>query len=101
MSTKTFTPIIDPGTNASTSVQVSTAVAHTRLNCRKFLLKCHTNPVYIRLGPASGSVTSANGYYMAAGDEVRWQTQRGADYIHSIRATGANGVISISRGSAD
>ncbi|MCP3683935.1 MAG: hypothetical protein GY861_14725 [bacterium] len=104
MSTETFQPYIDDGTNTQTCVQKTSAdtTANLRLSSRQFILKCHTYAVYIRLGPPAVEVTTANGYYMAAGDEIRWQTSLNASHLAVINATGGeNGVISISPGTSD
>jgi len=102
MATKAFTPYIDDD-NVFTGVQatITGTSSATRLPGRQVKIKCLTQPVYIRLGPASGACTTANGYYMAVGDSVRWQTSKGATHILAIRATGSNGVISILPGSSD
>ncbi len=103
MSVKAFTPLIAPATNLNTCVQVAVTdtSSATRLNCRQVDIKCLTQPVYIRLGISSATVTTANGYYMAVGDTVRWQVSGKADHILAIRATGSSGVISILKGSSD
>ena len=103
MSYNDFTPIIDPVTNVQTCVQVAVTdtSSATKLACRTVLIKCLTQPVYIRLGTSADTVTTSNGYYMAVGDELCWNTQRGADCILAIRATGSSGVISIARGESE
>ncbi len=96
MSIEALTPIVDPGTNLQTCIQLSTgaATANTRLPCRQFVIKSLTNPCYIRFGPASVTVTTANGYYMAVGDEERFQVSKGATHIAYLQVTGA-GALSV------
>ena len=102
MSTETFTPIVSEETGDQTCVQITAATASsaTRLGCLQFEAKCLTQPAYVRLGTATDTVTTSNGYYMATGDVIRWQTSKGADHLLVIRATGSDGVISLSKGVA-
>ncbi len=103
MSTKAFTPDIKPGTDVVTCVQVTVTgtSSATLFPSRQFFIKCLTQPVYIRLGTATATVTTSNGYYMAVGDSIRLQTSKAATHILAIRATGSNGVISVIPGSSD
>jgi len=98
-----FIPIIAAGTNLQTCVQVTTATAsaNVELDGEEVLIKCLTQPSYIRLGPPGVTVTTSNGYYMAVGDEVRWQKSRGANTLAYIRATGTDGALSIAPGLAE
>ena len=103
MSTETFTPIIDPGTNANTCVQLTmaTGTATSALGCRQVLLKCLTQPGYVRFGGSAVTVSATNGYYMAVGDELRIQTSKGATHIAYIRSGGTDGTLSMMPGNAD
>jgi len=95
-----FQPVIDPGTKTQTCVQVTSgaASAKTKIKGNEVLVKCLTQSVYIRLGDeASAAVSASNGYYMAVGDEVRWQTSKGADHLYYIES-GTAGVLSIAYG---
>jgi len=100
MPNERFIPIIPADTNTQTCVQVTTATAsaNVELDAGEVLIKCLTQPSYIRLGPPGVTVSATNGYYMAVGDEVRWQTSRGANSLAYIRATGTDGALSIAKG---
>ncbi len=102
MAIEAFTPIIDAGTGLSTCVQVASGAgsASTQLTGRQVLIKCLTNPIYMRLGASTVTVSSTNGYYMAVGDEVRWQVSKGATYLAYIQVGGA-GALSICPGISD
>ena len=96
-----FLPVIDSATKTMTCVQVTTAAtaASTKLIGNEILVKCLTAPCYIRLSKVNGvAVTASIGYYMAIGDEVRWQTSEGADYLQYIRTGGSDGALSIAYG---
>jgi len=104
MSNNAFRPIIDPATNLQTCVNKTAGdtTAKTALNCEEAEINCHTYAVYFRFGPPDVTVSSANGFYLAAGQKIRWQTSRGANTIAYINATGGeNGVISIAPGNAE
>jgi hypothetical protein len=96
MATEAFTPTIDATTNLQTCIQLTTgaATANTRLPCRQFLIKSLTNPCYIRLGPSDVTVSAVNGYYMAVGDEERFQISKGVTHIAYLQVTGA-GALSV------
>jgi hypothetical protein len=100
-----FIPIVDKDDDTQTGcVQVTTATASasTLIPGNEVLVKCLTQPSYIRLGgDNSDAVTAANGYYMAVGDEVRWQTSRRANRLYYIRATGSDGALSVAFGVGD
>ncbi|MCP3683934.1 MAG: hypothetical protein GY861_14720 [bacterium] len=102
MSVKAFTPKIDQGTNLQTCVQVATVAASavTPILGDNMLIKCLTDIAYIRLTTVNGSVSATNGYYMAVGDEVRWQKIKGASHIAFIRGSG-DGALSIAFGNSD
>ena len=95
-----FTPVINSSTSTQTCVQVTSSgtSAKTILVGNEVLIKCLTESVYIRLGnETSGAVTAANGFYMAVGDVVRWQTSNGASHLFYIES-GTAGVLSIAYG---
>jgi len=102
MASEAFKPIIDAGTNLMTCVQVTTGgtSANVELDAREVLIKCLTKECWIRLGPPGVVVTAANGWYMAVGDEVRWQTSRGANTLAYIQQ-GSAGALSICPGLAE
>ena len=102
MSTDAFKPIIDPGTNLQTCVQVATGAASSRveLDGQEVLIKCLTKECWIRLGGPDVTVSATNGYYMAVGDEVRWQTSRRANSLAYIQQ-GSAGALSIAPGLAE
>lgn len=97
-----FMPEIDSATQTQvdcTQVTTATASAKTVLKGNEILVKCLTQPSYIRLGSESSAAVSAtNGYYMAVGDEVRLQASGGACFLYYIRATGSDGALSIAFG---
>ena len=96
-----FQPVVNPSTKTQTCVQVTATdtAASTKIIGNEVLVKCLTQPVYIRLSKVNGvAVTTSLGYYMAVGDEVRWQISNGADYLQYIRSGGSNGTLSIAYG---
>ena len=100
-SSDAFLPVVSSTTNTQTCVQVTTgsASASTKIIGNEVLVKCLTQPSYIRLGnSASAAVSATNGYYMAVGDEVRWQISNGADHLFYIRSGGSDGALSIAYG---
>ena len=101
-SSDAFLPIINNATGTQVDCKrVATAIASasTPLLGNEILVKCLTQPAYIRLGTTgSTAISDTNGYYMAVGDEVRWQTSKRADLLYYIRATGTDGALSIAFG---
>lgn len=102
-----FKPIIKDtattGAKTQVCVQATTGAASASLVIKgnEVLVKALTNTAYIRLGRTdSAAVSATNGYYMAVGDEVRWQTSEGADRLFYIQGAGA-GALSIAFGSGD
>jgi len=96
-----FLPVVNSDTKTQTCVQVvtATAAASTKILGNEVLVKCLTQPAYIRLSKSNGvAVTTSIGYYMAVGDEVRWQITNGADYLQYIRSTSTDGALSIAYG---
>ena len=94
-----FVPVISSG--AQTCVQVTTGATalKTPMVGNEVLIKCLTNPAYIKLGREDSSAVSAtNGYYMAVGDEVRWQISNQASELQYIRSGGSDGALSIAYG---
>ena len=102
MSVEAFTPVIDPATNLQTCVQATTGgtSARVKLAGQQVLVKALTNTAYIKLGGGSVTVSATDGYYMAVGDEVRWQVQKGATHLAHIQGAGA-GALSIAYGVGD
>ena len=96
-----FQPVVNSSTETQTCVQVTTATASasTKIIGNEVEFKALTNPCYVRLGKVnSGAITTSNGYYMAVGDEKRWQISKGADYLQYIRSGGTDGALSIAYG---
>lgn len=96
-----FQPVVAPATKTQTCVQATTGSASADIDLvgNEVLVKCLTNPCYLRLGNSgSAAVSSTNGYYMAVGDEVRWQTSNGATKLFHIRSGGSDGAISVAFG---
>jgi len=96
-----FLPVVSSQTNTQTCVQVTSGSTSldVDLTGNEVLVKCLTQPAYIRLGnSASGAITTSNGYYMAIGDEVRWQASNGATKLFYLRGTGVDGALSIAFG---
>ncbi len=103
MGTVSFLPIIDPDDHEMTAVQVTAGntTASTLLAGNQIRVKCHTQAVYIRLTDATGTVTTANGFYMATGDVETWEREEGATHLAYIRAGGSDGKLSIMYGNKD
>jgi len=97
MSVEAVTPAIDTGTKENTCQQVTTATAtaNVELAASQVLIKCLTQPSYIRFGANGVEVTTSNGYYMAIGDEIRVQLIKGASFLAYIRAGASDGALSI------
>ena len=94
-----FQPVISSGVQTCVQVTTASASASTNVVGNEMLIKCLTNPCYIRLGTEdSADVSSSNGYYMAVGDEVKWQISGRANELFYIRSGGSDGALSIAYG---
>lgn len=98
-----FLPAVDSSTKTQKdviNVTTSSASQSTRIDGgNEILVKAWTAPAFIRLGVStSADISSSNGYYIAAGDEVRWQLSDETTHLFYIRQGGSNGDLSIAVG---
>lgn len=102
MSLYTFRPVVDEG--IMTAVQLTTAAASAtqKIGALRMKIKCLTQPSYIRLVKIStDAVTTANGYYMAVGDELDLIASGAAQFLAYIRAGDTNGALSVMWGEGE
>ena len=99
---RAFAPITDPATGDMTAVNKTTGgtSANTPILGDEVRIKALTQPAYIRMGGSSVTVSAANGYYMAVGDETTWLRTDGATHLAYIQV-GSAGALSIIFGEAN